>query len=229
MPDLIFHVPHHAGELRFKCETCGHRSKRLKGHTRLQNHTGERTFACGICHKRFKRNDVLRRHEDIHTGNRPFKCGTCEKCFRRKGDLQSHERIHTGVRPYGCQYCIFRSNCKRSVKCHEKTRHPDLPVDVEYISESSSTANDVALRKTLNTSSSIEASARSSGNTIAQYDLSMYQEEYQRSGPKTTSSNTYGIREQPSSACTRVSAQHQHPLPSIHELGLLECRMPEAE
>ncbi|KAK1713399.1 uncharacterized protein BDZ83DRAFT_81671 [Colletotrichum acutatum] len=136
MPDLIFHVPHHARELRFECETCGHRSKRRIDHTRhIQNHTGERPFACGICHKRFKQRDDLRSHEEIHTGKRPFECETCHKCFRRKGDLRSHEPIHTEVRPYRCKYCEFRSTFRRSVKRHVKTFHPDLPVDIKHIHE----------------------------------------------------------------------------------------------
>ncbi|KAK1500035.1 hypothetical protein CABS01_17014 [Colletotrichum abscissum] len=175
----------------------------------------------------------------------------CLERYARKDVLDPPKMIHTANKPYECKYCDFRSRYRGSRNKHEETQHFTLQSAADRDSEvlgsldlrpqrlayansnsprkkSSSIPNDVALRKTLNNSNPIDASACNPGSAIAQYDLSIYQEEYQRSGQRTTFSNTYGIREQPSSACTRVSAQDQHHLPSIHKKGLMECRMREA-
>jgi len=70
----------------------------------------DRVWSCNFegCEKRFKRQDHLRRHQQIHSGERQFKCNLCEKAFFEKEHLKRHiNQVHQRQFPCDFQGCTL--------------------------------------------------------------------------------------------------------------------------
>ncbi|EGV99387.1 Zinc finger protein 45 [Cricetulus griseus] len=98
--------PAHAGEKRYKCESCDNSFCRLSGLQAHQaRHTGEKPYKCEECGKSFTRASTLLDHQRGHTGNKPYQCDACWKSFCHSSEFNNHLRVHTGEKPYVCEEC----------------------------------------------------------------------------------------------------------------------------
>ncbi|KAI1700458.1 zinc-finger double domain-containing protein [Ditylenchus destructor] len=103
----------HAGDKRFKCETCEYATNwrsTLSIHERI--HSGEKPYKCRICNYASAYRPHLSRHIRCHTG-------------AQRWHLIRHFRSHTGEKPYKCRLCKHVAARGSNLNQHMRTHHND--------------------------------------------------------------------------------------------------------
>lgn len=118
-----------------ECLTCHQlfSGERMKVHVKLHEAP---LHNCKVCQKIFRSQAALDKHFlNQHTGSKIFICATCGKGFKKQTILRQHEEVHNPYKIYVvCEICN-QMMLGRSIKLHMEVKHGDRYKEKNHICE----------------------------------------------------------------------------------------------
>ncbi|XP_068135555.1 zinc finger and BTB domain-containing protein 24 isoform X2 [Hyperolius riggenbachi] len=232
---LMEHMNLHEGKKSFTCDQCGkvfRQRKQLKSHYRV--HSGERPFTCEICGKSFTAKTSLQTHIRIHRGEKPHCCNICGKAFADASAKRRHSILHTGKKPFSCPQCDLQfsrmDNLKTHLKTHNKVKQAQEVTTTTGCTEdarnilqlqqyqlAASNGQEIQLLVTDGVHNLNFMSGHGQGISIVTADESH--------NITDQAANLALITHQPSSLHGLSVPSHQHQIPTIQNIELIESRV----
>ncbi|KAI1725724.1 asparagine-rich zinc finger protein AZF1 [Ditylenchus destructor] len=138
----------HQGQM-YQCDICQMQfSQKANMHRHRMRHSGLKPYKCRFCSKDFFRKDQMQEHSMTHikTGE-DFDCPVvnCTQQFHQHSTLRQHldeDHTITASQQASCKRCSLMFSNPRRILLHYQTKHDDMGMSVESMSQKRPSSND---------------------------------------------------------------------------------------